>query len=161
MPSDSHQGTLAQWIPQNVYHCRVIVPIGSLAFLSTVWVEIFLNLAFLAVSRDTIVWLGLVSGMQLSKSLSEGASIGPSHSGISGVGLPWLFLLTSVSRVQAWPGAPKAGKEAADCCDCASIGSWYKDASEGGYSMVWRWLNQLIPSVELSAAIGPSEQFDI
>lgn len=56
----------------------------------------------------------------LSNRPSEGALIGPSQSGISGVGLLWPFLLTAATLVHAFSGAPRVGNEAADCCDSAS-----------------------------------------
>ena len=111
--------------------------VESLAFLSTVWVGTILNLTLLVASKETVLWLLPVSGMQMNNNLTEGAWTGPSQSGISGVGLLKLFLFTTATLVHAWPGAPRAGNEAADCCDCASIGSWYEDASEGGYSTVY------------------------
>ena len=56
--------------------------VESLTFFNTVWVGTIFSLALLAMSKDTIIWLAPVSGMQLSNRPSEGAWTGPSQSGI-------------------------------------------------------------------------------
>ena len=58
-----------------------------LVFLSSVEVGLIDRLAALATSADTTDWLAPVSGMQLTSRPLPQAPGGPSHSGISGVGL--------------------------------------------------------------------------
>ena len=68
-----------------------------------------------AVLRETIAWLALVSDIQLISRPSKGVPTGPSHSGISGVILLCPPLLTVATLVQAWPSVPRMGNRAASC----------------------------------------------
>ena len=69
----------------STYDCPERLIGMSLAFHKTMLVCSILSLASLAMFREPIVWLALVSGIQLTNRLSEGECTGPSQRGISGL----------------------------------------------------------------------------
>ena len=71
-----------------------------LSLRNSVEVGVIVKLASLAMSADTIDWLAPVSGIQRTSRPRPQAVGGPSHSGISGVGM-----LAGVKKAPACEGA--------------------------------------------------------